>query len=148
MGFSRIHRSRFPRILLDYSHREIRKPLHEELLRYLRTSRRQHSRGCLQLLRRLWHLDRASRNFPLGAPLPAVGRWHSDSAAHRCSEYHCSRMCSGMSLRRPYRYLQAKLAFQDLTATSDVSRQPVEGPLFNSRIAGGVLADGVNSLVC
>ncbi|KAH3900851.1 nucleobase:cation symporter-2 family protein [Saccharomycodes ludwigii] len=31
----------------------------------------------------------------------------------------------------------------DITATSDVSRQPVEGPLYESRIQGGVLADGL-----
>jgi xanthine permease XanP len=35
----------------------------------------------------------------------------------------------------------------DLTATSQVSRQPVSGPLFLQRLKGGVLADGFNSMV-
>ncbi|OCF34180.1 hypothetical protein I316_04130 [Kwoniella heveanensis BCC8398] len=35
----------------------------------------------------------------------------------------------------------------DITATCDVSRVEVEGPVFNSRIQGGVLVDGVNSLI-
>lgn len=35
----------------------------------------------------------------------------------------------------------------DLTATSQVSREPVEGPVFLRRIKGGVLADGFNSIV-
>ncbi|ANB14511.1 Uric acid-xanthine permease (UAPA transporter) [Sugiyamaella lignohabitans] len=35
----------------------------------------------------------------------------------------------------------------DVTATSDVSRQPVEGDLYDSRIQGGVLADGLNSII-
>ncbi|KAK8843521.1 hypothetical protein IAR55_007181 [Kwoniella newhampshirensis] len=35
----------------------------------------------------------------------------------------------------------------DITATCDVSRVEVEGPVFNTRIQGGVLADGINSLV-
>jgi xanthine permease XanP len=33
----------------------------------------------------------------------------------------------------------------DLTATSMISRQPVEGELYMKRIKGGVLADGINS---
>ncbi len=35
----------------------------------------------------------------------------------------------------------------DLTATSQVSRQPVKGPLFIQRPQGGVLADGLGSLI-
>ncbi|MFQ3170163.1 MAG: xanthine permease XanP [Oleispira sp.] len=35
----------------------------------------------------------------------------------------------------------------DLTATSMVSKQPISGPLYDKRIRGGVLADGVNSLL-
>lgn len=35
----------------------------------------------------------------------------------------------------------------DLTATCDVSKVPVEGREFESRIQGGVLADGLNSLI-
>ncbi len=35
----------------------------------------------------------------------------------------------------------------DLTATSQVSKQPVQGPVFLRRIKGGVLADGFNSIV-
>lgn len=35
----------------------------------------------------------------------------------------------------------------DLTATSQVSRQPVDGPVFLRRIKGGVLADGFNSII-
>lgn len=35
----------------------------------------------------------------------------------------------------------------DLTATSAVSKQPVEGPVYIQRIKGGVLGDGVNSLI-
>ncbi|MEM8602543.1 MAG: nucleobase:cation symporter-2 family protein [Cyanobacteria bacterium P01_H01_bin.121] len=35
----------------------------------------------------------------------------------------------------------------DLTATSAVSRQPVSGSLYVKRIKGGVLGDGVNSLI-
>ena len=35
----------------------------------------------------------------------------------------------------------------DLTATSKVSREPVEGPVFQERIEGGIAADGVGSLV-
>lgn len=33
------------------------------------------------------------------------------------------------------------------TASSEASRQPVSGPLFDSRIQGGILADGVNGLL-
>jgi xanthine permease XanP len=35
----------------------------------------------------------------------------------------------------------------DLTATSSVSGEPVKGPLYVRRIKGGVLGDGVNSLI-
>ncbi|WP_300000703.1 uracil-xanthine permease family protein [uncultured Cedecea sp.] len=35
----------------------------------------------------------------------------------------------------------------DITATSDVSEQPVSGPLYMKRLKGGVLANGVNSFV-
>jgi len=35
----------------------------------------------------------------------------------------------------------------DITATSDVSEQPVSGPLYMKRIKGGVLANGLNSLL-
>lgn len=35
----------------------------------------------------------------------------------------------------------------DITATSEVSQEPVDGPLFFSRLKGGVLADGFNSVV-
>lgn len=35
----------------------------------------------------------------------------------------------------------------DITATSDVSEQPVAGPLYMKRIKGGVLANGLNSLL-
>ncbi|MCC8366923.1 uracil-xanthine permease [Xenorhabdus sp. PB61.4] len=35
----------------------------------------------------------------------------------------------------------------DITATSDVSEQPVCGPLYMKRIKGGVLANGVNSMI-
>ncbi len=38
-------------------------------------------------------------------------------------------------------------AIGDITATCDVSRLEVEGRLFDSRIQGGVLADGVNGLL-
>jgi xanthine permease XanP len=35
----------------------------------------------------------------------------------------------------------------DLTATSMVSKQPISGPIYDERIKGGVLADGVNSMI-
>ncbi len=35
----------------------------------------------------------------------------------------------------------------DITATSDVSDQPVEGPKYMQRLKGGVLANGLNSMV-
>lgn len=35
----------------------------------------------------------------------------------------------------------------DITASSEVSRQPVEGKLFDSRVQGGILADGVNGCI-
>src|SRR5690606_28433245 len=38
-------------------------------------------------------------------------------------------------------------AIGDITATCDVSRIEVEGDVFNSRIQGGVLADGLNGLL-
>ena len=38
-------------------------------------------------------------------------------------------------------------AIGDITATCDVSRLDVEGELFDSRIRGGVLADGINGLL-
>ncbi|CAK4024303.1 Purine permease [Lecanosticta acicola] len=37
-------------------------------------------------------------------------------------------------------------AIGDITATCDVSRLQVDGPMFDSRIQGGVLADGLNSI--
>ncbi|ALZ85878.1 MULTISPECIES: nucleobase:cation symporter-2 family protein [Pseudomonas] len=45
-------------------------------------------------------------------------------------------------------YLVTSLeAIGDITATSKVSREPVEGPLWMSRIKGGVLVNGANSLL-
>lgn len=45
-------------------------------------------------------------------------------------------------------YLVTSLeAIGDITATSKISRQPVEGPLWMRRIKGGVLVNGVNSLL-
>ena len=38
-------------------------------------------------------------------------------------------------------------AIGDISATCDVSRLEVEGKLFDSRIQGGVLADGFNGLL-
>lgn len=38
-------------------------------------------------------------------------------------------------------------AIGDITATSDVSRQPIEGPLYESRIQGGLLADGIGGII-
>ena len=35
----------------------------------------------------------------------------------------------------------------DITATSDVSEQPVHGPLYMKRLKGGVLANGLNSML-
>ncbi|MDN6550847.1 MAG: purine/pyrimidine permease, partial [Enterobacterales bacterium] len=35
----------------------------------------------------------------------------------------------------------------DITATSDVSEQPVSGPLYMKRLKGGVLANGLNSML-
>lgn len=36
----------------------------------------------------------------------------------------------------------------DITATSDVSRLEVEGPVYQSRIQGGILADGLSGVLC
>ncbi|MBF8780510.1 nucleobase:cation symporter-2 family protein [Pseudomonas fulva] len=45
-------------------------------------------------------------------------------------------------------YLVTSLeAIGDVTATSKVSRQPVEGPIWMQRIKGGVLVNGANSLL-
>ena len=45
-------------------------------------------------------------------------------------------------------YLVTSLeAIGDVTATSKVSRQPVDGPLWMARIKGGVLVNGANSLL-
>lgn len=45
-------------------------------------------------------------------------------------------------------YLVTSLeAIGDVTATSKVSRQPVEGPVWMQRIKGGVLVNGANSLL-
>jgi hypothetical protein len=38
-------------------------------------------------------------------------------------------------------------AIGDITATCDVSRLQVDGPLFDSRIQGGVLADGISGII-
>lgn len=38
-------------------------------------------------------------------------------------------------------------AVGDITATCDVSNLEVEGPIFESRIQGGILADGINGLL-
>jgi NCS2 family nucleobase:cation symporter-2 len=38
-------------------------------------------------------------------------------------------------------------AIGDITATSDVTRLEIEGPLYDSRIQGGVLADGLNGIL-
>ncbi|WP_242678567.1 nucleobase:cation symporter-2 family protein [Psychrobacter pygoscelis] len=35
----------------------------------------------------------------------------------------------------------------DLTATSMISHEPIQGPLYEKRIKGGVLGDGVNSMI-
>lgn len=38
-------------------------------------------------------------------------------------------------------------AIGDITATCEVSKQEVDGPIYDSRIQGGVLADGFNSII-
>ncbi|HGO9495410.1 TPA: nucleobase:cation symporter-2 family protein [Aeromonas veronii AMC24] len=38
-------------------------------------------------------------------------------------------------------------AIGDMTATSDISGEPLEGPVYMERIKGGVLADGANSML-
>ncbi len=38
-------------------------------------------------------------------------------------------------------------AIGDMTATSDVSGEPVDGPVYMARIKGGVLSDGLNSML-
>lgn len=38
-------------------------------------------------------------------------------------------------------------AIGDITATSDVTRLEIEGPLYDSRIQGGILADGLNGIL-
>lgn len=38
-------------------------------------------------------------------------------------------------------------AVGDVTASCDVSRVEVDGPEFETRIQGGVLADGINSFI-
>lgn len=38
-------------------------------------------------------------------------------------------------------------AIGDITATCEVSKQEVDGPMYDSRIQGGVLADGCNSII-
>lgn len=38
-------------------------------------------------------------------------------------------------------------AIGDVTATCDVSKLQVDGPMFDSRIQGGVLADGLNGIL-
>ncbi len=38
-------------------------------------------------------------------------------------------------------------AIGDMTATSDVSGEPVDGPVYMQRIKGGVLSDGLNSML-
>lgn len=38
-------------------------------------------------------------------------------------------------------------AIGDMTATSDVSGEPVDGPIYMERIKGGVLSDGLNSML-
>ena len=38
-------------------------------------------------------------------------------------------------------------AIGDMTATSDISGEPLEGPVYMARIKGGVLADGANSML-
>ena len=35
----------------------------------------------------------------------------------------------------------------DLTATSMISGEPIQGPVYEKRIKGGVLGDGVNSWI-
>merc|ERR1711939_99798 len=35
----------------------------------------------------------------------------------------------------------------DITASSEASREPIDGPLFDSRVQGGILADGINSCI-
>lgn len=42
-------------------------------------------------------------------------------------------------------FITALEAIGDITATSEVSGEPVKGPVYMKRIKGGVLADGINS---
>lgn len=44
-------------------------------------------------------------------------------------------------------FITAIEAYGDITATSMLSGEPVEGPKFIKRASGGILADGVNSMV-
>ena len=82
-----------------------------------------------------------------------MGRLTSPARAkRRCSR--CPRRCTSAwaswSLFVPMLiiYLVTSLeAIGDVTATSKVSKQPVEGPLWMQRIKGGVLVNGANSLL-
>ncbi|EGQ9213050.1 uracil-xanthine permease [Vibrio alginolyticus] len=44
-------------------------------------------------------------------------------------------------------FITALEAIGDITATSEVSGEPVKGPVYMKRIKGGVLADGLNSAI-
>lgn len=44
-------------------------------------------------------------------------------------------------------FITALEAIGDITATSEVSGEPVDGPVYLKRIKGGVLADGLNSAI-
>ncbi|GAK22895.1 LOW QUALITY PROTEIN: xanthine permease [Vibrio sp. JCM 19052] len=44
-------------------------------------------------------------------------------------------------------FITALEAIGDITATSEVSGEPVKGPIYMKRIKGGVLADGLNSAI-
>ncbi|KAK3678295.1 hypothetical protein LTR78_001590 [Recurvomyces mirabilis] len=79
--------------------------------------------------------------------------WILRSLWYRCgagSEVHTFKLSLYGPIVLPLLAVYVVLAMEaigDITATCDVSRLQVDGPLFDSRIQGGVLADGLNGIV-
>ena len=113
------------------------------------------------IFRQIWHQFGTSRIVYLGAHVQTQPLRSDCPSSTSCIRTYCAHnpvvlqatQESNQSRHRVDHKLtlgQIVLAMEaigDITATCDVSRLQVDGPLFDSRIQGGVLADGLNGII-
>lgn len=105
----------------------------------------------MQLLKGGSHLTTAGRHILLRSDIPIEdlracnpaddgGLCVTGDGSYGCAE-------SGPDFTHSGDMLTVAVYAGDITATSEASKQPVKGLLYDSRISGGILADGFNGLL-